>query len=1131
MQVVKRSSLFLSLALLLAGTPVWAADYVFAFHDTTTTTVYTANTLEFVNSVEVGQGAVHAIGVPDPNQTQSLLKIFVIRTDAVVVLEPDPPFLPVKTHTLSGPISFGENSAFLTPDGAKLVVIAGDLLHVFDAVDPANPSRESLLFTEPITGAVANTLSTRVHVITEGSTEITSVTLTANPPFILAGAIGLPDVPRVIGASPNGSGIYTASDTTFHEINSIDLDVTASALTELEGPKYMGFDLDAPVDSAFIVAGQRLGVMELSPVDRGRRFSPGDNLLEAVSPGGNMFLVTASGVIRRAGFNGGGFPTIGDPEGGSFGLPAIDADAAPISRGVVFGFGGTGRIVHLDAGGTVKRADVIPTMPITGIAVIEQFAAFRSELQIYGGNEQFAAPGDRLTKPLSTRLLSLDDRPLFRREITFTTELDTADITPTTALTNMYGVAQTTVVVPTLDPFEIEAVASETLSTTFNINTGGEGFDGLSKVGGDYQYVVSEEPLPLPLVVQAKLAGEPVFGLDLTISGPAGLVCTDDIETDEDGLAEFTCTAPLSVSANPVPFSIGVTDSFGRFLRDEFSVVVVATEDDLPRRILFDSPRPILATVGTTVTRAIFGRVVSNIGGPTGLAGITLTTPGDVMFPSPVVATNLPGQFETDVIFGCTPGSGMIAASLNAATPDTRMISYTASLGPAASIEKAQGDLQTGTAGQLLGAGDQALIAELKDSCGNAIGSEPVTWEVSPPGGVTFENKFNSTNGVGRTLAVVRLGDQLGQVLVTAHAGGLSTTFTLTVTGTGNGMEISGGDGQQLPIGGPAPTPLAVTIRDLEGTPVSGANVEYTVTQGTLQLSSMSVQTNDQGRASVSVVGSSALGVATVEVRSGALVVVFNLEVIGRKPVVSSVGFVNAGSFIVGFVPGSAGSIFGVGLMEGIDGVVLADTFPFPLELRGVKVFVDGIQCPITSISNVNGTEQINIQIPFEVRAPSDAIVVTIDNNGALSSFSNIQTFRAQPGFFEIPENGKRVVAALHLDFRRVSSENPARPGEVILLFLTGMGPLKTLVGTNVPGPGSPGVPPAETVENPVVTIDGVEQQVIGSFYAPGLISGYQVNIIIGPNVEVGDRLMQLIAGGVASQQTIIPMGAVIPKQ
>jgi hypothetical protein len=308
MRVVKQSLLFLGLALLLVVIPVQAEEYIFAFHDGTTATVYTTNTLEFVNSVEVGEGAVHAIGVPDPSQTQSLLKIFVIRTDAVVVLEPDPPFLTVKTHTLSGPISFG--------------------------------------------------------------------------------------------------------------------------------------------------------------------------------------------------------------------LPAIDADAAPFGHGVVFGFGGAGRIVHLDAGGTVKRADVIPAMPITGIAVIEEFAPFRSELQVYGGNEQFAAPGNRLTKPLSARLLSLDDRPLFRREITFTTELDTADITPTTMLTNMYGVAQATVVVPTLDPFDVVAATSPTLSATFNINSGGEGFDGLTKIRGDFQYAVSEEPFPLPLVVQAKLSGEPLLGLDLTIAAP-----------------------------------------------------------------------------------------------------------------------------------------------------------------------------------------------------------------------------------------------------------------------------------------------------------------------------------------------------------------------------------------------------------------------------------------------------------------------------------------------------------------------------------------------------------------------------------------------------------------------------------
>ncbi len=128
------------LALLLFPALLSAEEYVFAFHDASTATVYTADTLEFVASPEIGLGAVHAIGVPDPDATLSLLKIFIIRTDAVVVLEPDPPFLQLKTHTLSAPISLGEKSAFLTPDGTKLIVVAGDFLHVFDAIDPADPS-------------------------------------------------------------------------------------------------------------------------------------------------------------------------------------------------------------------------------------------------------------------------------------------------------------------------------------------------------------------------------------------------------------------------------------------------------------------------------------------------------------------------------------------------------------------------------------------------------------------------------------------------------------------------------------------------------------------------------------------------------------------------------------------------------------------------------------------------------------------------------------------------------------------------------------------------------------------------------------------------------------------------------
>ncbi|MDA1315036.1 MAG: Ig-like domain-containing protein, partial [Acidobacteria bacterium] len=831
--------------------------------------------------------------------------------------------------------------------------------------------------------------------------------------------------------------------------------------------------------------------------------------------------LSGSGEIRRARFAVGGLPGVDDPETGDpFTLPAIDVEAATRRRRVFFAFGGAGLIVGLSQDGATKLAEVIPTMPTTGISVIEDFAPFQSELQIYGGNEQFADVDERLPRPIAVRLLSLDDRPLFRKTVTFESD-DDAIISPLSVLTNMFGVAEATVIAPNLASFTVKAGSSLELSATFSLNAGGEGLDGLSKVSGDHQYAVSGEPLAQALVVRAISKREPQRKLELDIEAPPSAVCPATVETNGDGIAIIECTAPTSLGT--APFEIGVTDSSGRSLPEDFQLVVVPTEEQLPQVLFIDSMQPIVGNAGSTIAAGITGRVWAPEGAQVAFVGVTLTTPGDVRFDPPVAIANTVSRFESNVVLGCTPGSGFITASVNAPGDIFKAIPYTTLVGPAASIEKTQGDMQIGASGDILNGPGQGLIAVLKDSCGNPLRSEPVEWEISPPGGVTFVNVFGSTNGSGQMFAVVKLGNSIGPVMLTAKAGGLSTTFTLTVTGAGNQMSIASGDGQLVALGQAGPQPLTVVVKDLEGTPVVGANVDFVVTQGALGLSSASAQTDSQGRASVSVLLGSALGLSTVEARSADLSVVFNLQVVGRSPVVSNIGFVNAASFLVGFVPGSTGSIFGVGLMEGVNGVVGASTFPFPLEIQGVKVFIDGVQCPLISISNVNGTEQINIQVPFEVQAPSDETIVSIDNNGAVANFTGVQTFRVQPGFFEIPENSRLIVAALHLDFTRVTDTNPARPGEVILLFLTGLGPLVEAVGTNVPGNGQ------RTVENPTVTIDGVEQQVLGGFYAPGLISGYQVNIIIGPGAAIGDLIMQLIAGGVASQQTIIPMGTALP--
>jgi uncharacterized protein (TIGR03437 family) len=255
--------------------------------------------------------------------------------------------------------------------------------------------------------------------------------------------------------------------------------------------------------------------------------------------------------------------------------------------------------------------------------------------------------------------------------------------------------------------------------------------------------------------------------------------------------------------------------------------------------------------------------------------------------------------------------------------------------------------------------------------------------------------------------------------------------------------------------------------------------------------------------------------------RSSGLTATFHFTVAGRLPSVPANGFVNGASFVYGWVPGSAGSIFGTDLMEGITGVVNANTFPFPTTLRGVRVLVNGVPAPIIALANNNGAQQINIQVPFETPAPSTSIVVTIENNGTSKTFPGVETLRVQPGIFRLQQGAIGVAAALHLDSSIVTAANPAHPGEIISLFLTGLGPVVPAVGTNVSGP----VPPALTVEQPLVIVDGtMVAEIVGSAYAPGLATAYQINFVVPPKTLSGTRTIVVHAGGIHSVLLLIPI-------
>jgi uncharacterized protein (TIGR03437 family) len=280
--------------------------------------------------------------------------------------------------------------------------------------------------------------------------------------------------------------------------------------------------------------------------------------------------------------------------------------------------------------------------------------------------------------------------------------------------------------------------------------------------------------------------------------------------------------------------------------------------------------------------------------------------------------------------------------------------------------------------------------------------------------------------------------------------------------------------------------------------------------------------TDENGRASVGIIGGPALGPLMVEARALTFSTRFTLEVIGRTPSVPSLGFVNAASYAAGLTPCSAASIFGVGLMEGIDGVVLPQGAPFPTRLRGVRVLVDGVEAPILALANINGTEQINIQVPCFTKAPSNEVVVTIENNGVSATFAGVRTLKAQPGIYPKTVAAGQVAAALHLDGTLVEPSNPARPGEVIQLFWNGGGGVTPAVGTNSTGPTNP----LSFVDIGVaVRLDGTLTEVLASVYAPNYVTLYQTNFRVPANARTGLLPLLVEQDGQVSAEVRLPVG------
>ncbi len=229
---------------------------------------------------------------------------------------------------------------------------------------------------------------------------------------------------------------------------------------------------------------------------------------------------------------------------------------------------------------------------------------------------------------------------------------------------------------------------------------------------------------------------------------------------------------------------------------------------------------------------------------------------------------------------------------------------------------------------------------------------------------------------------------------------------------------------------------------------------------------------------------------------------------LGAGAIVNGASFAKATDPNGALSPGAIVSAFGANLASSTQ---VALTVPLSTSINGSSLsFFAGAQefpAPLFFVSS----GQINAQIPFTVPLNA-AITAQVTFNGQKSAAQPVTMAAGAPGIFNI---GGGVGAILHnTDFTIVSSSNPAKRGEFVDIFCTGLGAVNPPAVSGAPGPSSP---PSTTVATPQITTAGLPLTPVFSGLAPGFVGLYQVAVQVPSNAPAGSQNVVLSVNGIST--------------
>ena len=222
-------------------------------------------------------------------------------------------------------------------------------------------------------------------------------------------------------------------------------------------------------------------------------------------------------------------------------------------------------------------------------------------------------------------------------------------------------------------------------------------------------------------------------------------------------------------------------------------------------------------------------------------------------------------------------------------------------------------------------------------------------------------------------------------------------------------------------------------------------------------------------------------------------------------PVIDSLKIFNAASYAPitnSIAPGEFLTLFGSNLASGTQSA----SVPLPMTLGGVQATVNGRPAPLSFVSST----QVNIQVPFATSESYATLQLIKDGlpSNKVTMYANLSA----PGVFTLTNNdgayppGIGPAAVLHADYSLVTADNPAKAGETLQLYVTGLGTVTPPVADGAAAPSNP-----LSMVDDFVAIDLLDQNFVDAQanvtfagLAPGFAGLYQINFVVPSGVASG---------------------------